>query len=147
MNSKLDLPVEAETLIPHRKPMRLVDRLLKCRDGSGTVEAVIEKGSMLLDENGNLEPAAMIELMAQSFAMVKGYEDINNSEPVKNGFLVGVKKADTFGKASAGDRLLVTVKKIWGLEGFVVAEGDIKNGSEVIARGSIKLWVSDEETA
>lgn len=144
MTTDLALPLPAERLIPHRPPMRLVDTLLSFADGSGLTEACPAAECILADARGELDPAALVELIAQSYAAVKGYDDLSNDRPVKEGFLVGVRKLRITGKAFTGDRLLTTIRTVGTFEGFAVAEGEIVRAGETIATGTIKLWIVDE---
>ncbi|HYS43510.1 MAG TPA: hypothetical protein VEM32_05965 [Geobacteraceae bacterium] len=147
MTTDLVLPMPAESLIPHRPPMRLVDTLLSVADGSGVTEACPAAGCILADARGELDAAALVELIAQSYAAVKGYDDLANGRPVKKGFLVGVRKLRITGRAFTGNRLLTTIRTVGTFEGFAVAEGEIVCAGETIAAGTIKLWIVDEEIA
>lgn len=140
----LRLPVGAERLIPHRSPMRIVDRLMAFEDRAGVVEARLARDGLLVDADGRFAPAAVMELFAQAFAAVKGYEDQLQGLPVKRGFLVGSRKVRVFVELMAGDLLEIHVRTVGTLEGFAVAEGEIRRGDEVVAAGSVKLWVPDD---
>jgi predicted hotdog family 3-hydroxylacyl-ACP dehydratase len=135
------LPLEAEGLIPHRLPMRLVDRLLEIDGKNGVVEARVNNDCPLVSVEGKLEDVALIELLAQAYAVVKGYCDLLDDCPVKQGFLVGIKKVDRLKGAKAGDRLLIKIRTLAELGDFAVAEGDIWCENEMIAQGEIKVWI------
>ena len=64
------MPVE--TLIPHRKPMCLLDRLIEIKDQGGTVEASVPHEHALIAGDGRLDSLAVAEMIAQSYAAVKG---------------------------------------------------------------------------
>lgn len=142
--SECRLPVPAESLIPHRLPMRLVDRLLSFGDRLGVAEATIPPDCPLVSPDGRLDPAALIELMAQAYAVVKGYDDRLHNKPVKEGFLVGIRQVRLLGRAFAGDHLQVRINTIKTFEGFAVAEGHVLRGAELIASGTLKLWVPED---
>ena len=135
------LPLAAEELIPHRLPMRLIDRLLEIDGTNGVVEALVAAEGPLMSADGRLEDVALTELLAQAYAAVKGYADLCDDQPVKQGFLVGIKKLVKLLPAQAGDRLLIRVKTLAELDDFAVAEGEIWRGKELLARGEIKVWV------
>lgn len=137
------LPIPAEQLIPHRSPMRLVDALLSCEAGSGTTGACLGADSIVADERGVLDEAALVELIAQSYAAVKGYDDLLNGKPVGKGFLVGIRKLRITGTAHAGDRLLTSVTTVAAIEGFSVIEGTVSRGDDEIASGTMKVWLVD----
>ena len=138
----LTLPIEAEELIPHRLPMRLVDRLLEVDGRNGVVEASVAADSPLVSADGELEEVALIELMAQSYAAIKGYSDLACGNPIRQGFLVGVKKLVCLQPAHAGDLLRINIRTVAELDDFSVTEGEIWCGSEMISHGELKLWVN-----
>jgi predicted hotdog family 3-hydroxylacyl-ACP dehydratase len=135
------LPLAAEQLIPHRLPLRLVERLLEIEGRNGVVEALVTADCPLVAADGQLEDVALTELLAQAYATVKGYCDLLDDKPVKQGFLVGIKKIVKLLSAQQGDRLKIHIRTLAELEGFAVAEGEIWRGKELLARGEIKVWV------
>jgi 3-hydroxyacyl-[acyl-carrier-protein] dehydratase len=141
MRIDLTLPMPAETFIPHRLPMRLVENLLSYGDAAGTVESLPAADGVLTGSDGVLDEVALVELLAQSYAVIKGYDDLLNDKEISQGYLVGVKKLRITGRARAGERLLVRIKTIGSFEGFAVAEGEIERAEEIIATGTIKLWI------
>ena len=140
----LSLPLAAEALMPHRLPMRLVDRLVEYDGNSGTVEAEVAAGNPLLDSRGRLDEMALAEVLAQAYALVKGYGARRDGEPIRKGFLVGFREFVCAGSARLGDRLRVTVRAVADVEDFTVAEGEVWRGAERIAHGSLKLWIPKE---
>jgi predicted hotdog family 3-hydroxylacyl-ACP dehydratase len=147
MTAAFPLPMAAERLIPHRAPMRLVDRLISFADGDGTTEATLPGKSVVAGEDGAIDPVALVELIAQSYAAVKGYDDLVRGKPVSEGFLVGIRKLRVTGKAFADDRLLTTVKTVGTFEGFAVVEGTVTRGDEPLASGTLKLWITEKEAS
>lgn len=147
MNKDLTLPTPAEAFIPHRAPMRLVDTLLSWKDGTGEIEAIPGPDCILVDSDGTLDEAGLIELVAQGYAVVKGYDDLLQGKEISEGYLVGVRKFRITGRARAGERLLVRIRTVGSFEAFAVAEGEIERAGEIIASGTIKLWVVNEATA
>ncbi len=138
----LTLPLEVEQLIPHRLPMRLVDRLLAIDGKNGVVEAMVVVDSPLVAADGRLEDVALIELLAQAYAAVKGYCDLLDDKPVKQGFLVGIKKLTWLKSALAGDCLRIEIRTLAELGDFAVAEGDVWCGNTMLAHGEIKVWIN-----
>lgn len=143
MNNNLTLPQPAEKFIPHRLPMRLVDTLVSFEDASGVIEARPTAGSVLVDADGFLDAAALVELLAQGYAVIKGYADVQQGEEISKGYLVGIRKLHISGRARRGDRLIIQIRTIGSFEGFAVAEGEVVRDDEIIANGSIKLWIVD----
>ena len=145
MTERMSLPVAAEGLIPHRRPMQLIDALEAFDGETGTVSAVMEAGNPLLEEDGALAEVALLELLAQSFAAVQGYADSFSGQPARQGFLVGVRKVSFYLRPRLGDKLEIKVRAAARLEGFAVVEGSVMRGDELLAEGNIKLWIVPAE--
>lgn len=137
------LPLPAGALIPHRPPMCMVDQLIEVHDRGGTVEAIIAPDNVLLDNDAELDPLGTAEMIAQAFAAVKGYTDRLSDEPVKQGYLVGIRKIQFLGNVYAGDRLRICVDTVGAISGFAVVTGEVTRGQDVIARGELKLWTPE----
>ncbi|WP_321531600.1 hypothetical protein [uncultured Desulfuromonas sp.] len=139
----MTLPMAAQKLLPHRPPMLLVDALVAFTPGCGTVVSEVHAEDLFVCEDGSLEPVAFIELIAQSYAAIKGYEDTLNGVPVREGFLVGGRQVKLLSKAHVGDRLTIDIETSGQLEGFCVVDGVVRCDEEILAEGSIKLWIRD----
>ncbi len=144
MLQNLQLPQPAEGFIPHRLPMRLIDELLESAGGTATVAATIADG-LLTGTDGRLAEAGLVEILAQAFAAMQGYEDSRLGQPIRRGFLVGIRSFRVAGTARAGDRLRVHLRTVGRLGGFALAEGEIRRGEELLAGGTLKLWIPEAE--
>jgi 3-hydroxyacyl-[acyl-carrier-protein] dehydratase len=147
MKIDLTLPMPAATFIPHRPPMQLVETLISYDNASGLVEARPVADGVLIDEDGALDDVALVELLAQGYAVIKGYDDLLQGKETSKGYLVGVRKLRVTGGARAGDRLLVAIRTVGSFEGFAVAEGEVTRDGETLASGTIKLWIMGAESA
>jgi predicted hotdog family 3-hydroxylacyl-ACP dehydratase len=102
-----DRSVPVEDLIPQRKPMRLVDKIIKS-DTDGTLTQARVANNWPLFESGRLNPLTLIELAAQSGASHMGYTHRNKGTLEGRGYLVGVKQARFFVKGVQIDSVLTT---------------------------------------
>ncbi|MCD6525909.1 MAG: hypothetical protein J7K75_02820 [Desulfuromonas sp.] len=141
VDDALTLPMAVQSLLPHRPPMLLVDELIAFESGDGTVSAQVKMGDLFVDGDGQLENTALVELIAQSYAAIKGYEDTLNQVAVKQGYLVGSRKISFLKTVYAGDSLMIDITTSAILEGFSVIAGVVKRGDETVAEGSVKLWI------
>ena len=142
----LTLPQAAENLLPHRPPMMLIDRLLTySEDRSGSAEVELRVDCVLVD--GTLNRVALVEMMAQTYAAIKGYEDILQDKPVLEGFLVWIRKARFPVDAQVGDLLTVDVANIGTMDGFHMIRASVRCGETTLAEGTLKLWVPGESSA
>jgi predicted hotdog family 3-hydroxylacyl-ACP dehydratase len=134
----------AERLIPHRAPLRLVDPLRSVHEGCIVTESVVPRTSMMADGEGRLDEVAFMEMIAQSYAALKGYMDLVEGKPAGAGFLVGVRHLDFTDRAHAGDHLLTSIRTVTAFGGFAVVEGSVTRGDETVASGIIKLWLVED---
>jgi predicted hotdog family 3-hydroxylacyl-ACP dehydratase len=141
METEPILPSPVEALIPHRKPLCMIDRLMDVKDQGGTAEAEVTSDNVMVDEAGQLDPIAAAEMIAQTYAAVKGYNDRLCGEPVKMGFLVGIRRIQFLKKVFVGDLLRISVDTVGAISGFAVVKGQVTRNQEVIAEGEIKLWI------
>jgi len=139
--SFLSLPMAAAKLIPHRLPMLLVEELLDVDGKSATIAASVSATCPLVGTNGKLEAIALVELIAQSHALLNGYYDQLEARVSRRGFLVGVKKMEWFDSVYVGDQLLIKVDTLAELDSFVLAKGEIWCDEKLIARGELKAWI------
>jgi 3-hydroxymyristoyl/3-hydroxydecanoyl-(acyl carrier protein) dehydratase len=83
-------------------------------------------------------------LIAQASAAVKGYTDLSQGREIKKGFLVDVRRARFMGQCFDGDRLRIKVETLKTIAGFSVINGEVHRHGEIIAAGTVKVWVPDE---
>ena len=140
----LDLPVEADRLVPQRPPMIAIDRLTEFQGGWGGVESTIAPDSIFVRDDGSVEPAVLVELIAQAFAAVKGYENLIGGNPVAKGFLVEVKRFEVFGTAYRGERLSIVIDKSGATDDFALAHGTVMREDAAIASGNVMVWIPRE---
>lgn len=144
MPLSLSLPIAAEALIPHRRPMRLVERLVFFAAGQGEVEAFVDDDCVLLDTDGTLGEIGLVEMLAQAFAAVQGYADLLAGGEVRQGFLVGIRKITLIGPARRGDNLRIRIRTLACMDGFAVVEGEVLRQGQLLAQGNLKLWIPQE---
>jgi len=140
-NENTTLPLDVELLVPHRRPVRIIDRLVEFRDKSGVVESLITSENLLIGTGGELDRIGFMELMAQSYAAVKGYHDLLYGRPTRKGFLVTAKKIEIVKDAFLGDLLTVSMETTAEIGEFAVAAGTVRRGDEILASGDLTLWV------
>ncbi|WP_290918168.1 3-hydroxyacyl-ACP dehydratase [Halodesulfovibrio sp.] len=138
------LPLDVAGILPHKPPMRLVDRLVHVEDEQAVVTARLDEDCILVGRNAELDSVVYAELVAQAYAAFKGYQLAQANEDIKEGYLVGIRKMKVLGKAVAGDSLTVTVTTVGLLQGFAVVDGTVAHGERLIAEVRLKLYVPEE---
>jgi len=144
--SHFELPAPARQLLPHTGAMVYIDRLVEAGEERGVCEAMLSPGHMLLDGDGRMDRAGFVELAAQSYAALKGWELVRQGLPLPIGYLVGAQGFEFLGDAFAGDRLRIETASLGTFEGFGVVMASIAREGEVLAQGKIKLFVPGTDT-
>jgi predicted hotdog family 3-hydroxylacyl-ACP dehydratase len=140
----MDLPVDADLLIPHKKPMRVVDRLLESDGTAGKAEAIFSSESPFVDAEGKIDRLMLLELIAQSYASARGHEDISDGKNVSKGFLVGISKVIFHGDAYAEKFLSVKIRTEEIFDSFYVASGKVFQGQLLILEAMLKVWLDSD---
>lgn len=81
-----------ESLVPHRRPMLLPDRLIDGDSTRARTRVTISRDCPLLDPERGLPSWALLEFFAQTAAVIGGMKARETGEPVKQGFLLGTRK-------------------------------------------------------
>ena len=122
MDRDTKLPMSTERLVPHRHPFLLVDRLIEFSGESGVVESYLSHDNLFISEDGHLKEIAMIEILAQSAAAVKGYSDLQQGKEISMGFLVDIRGFNFMKLCNEGDTIQTTIKITKSFSGFSLIE-------------------------
>ena len=153
----IKLPLPAHELIPHRKTMLLIKDLIAYEPGTGTgtilggtksgsVFAVEdEKGEDSLLEGSLVEEVVLLEMMAQAYACLRGYEDRLAGLPPSMGFLVGVRHFNCYRQVSVNEEVTINVATTAQVETFFLAEAVVKVAHERVAKAELKIWLPPQE--
>jgi predicted hotdog family 3-hydroxylacyl-ACP dehydratase len=145
MNTDIKLPMPAEQLVPHRPPFLFVDNLLEFSGQTGVVESVIAPDNLFIAEDGHFKEIAMIEILAQSVAAVKGYSDLIEGKEIKKGFLVDIREFNFIKTCYKGDTIRSKIVITRSFSGFSVLDGSLECSGEELAYGTMKLWVPEDD--
>lgn len=125
--------VDIESLIPHRDRIKLINEVLEITPESAVAEAVVKPDWPLC--NGNIvNPVVLIEVVAQTAAVIDGHKRKKQGKSGGKGWLVGVKNAQfNVAEISVGVRLLASVSNSYSFDNYSVIKGTIKSGEEILA--------------
>lgn len=140
--SKPVLPCPATKLIPHRSPMLLIDQLVERSDDKKHATATTSLNSKLLyhGADNSLSPEFFIEIIAQTTAAAKGYDDLQNNEKLKAGFLVGIDEFSLTGSSTTNDQLRIEIEKMFEFGDITIFIGKLFNDTTLLAVGKIQVW-------
>ncbi len=140
------LPVDAGRLVPHKQPMLIVDRLIEISERKSMSEVEIPEDSILVGEDGRLDEVSYPEIFSQAIAAQNGFRNMGSGESGAKGLLLGIKNLEILDSACVGDKLRVWVYKAAKFGAFGIIKGEVFKGDDLIARGEIKVWHSDNDS-
>ncbi len=142
----MNLPIQAKTVLPHRGKMMLIDTVVAAEEGTGTAITDLPSKPIAQTSEGNIHTPFYIELVAQTYAAVCGYNFLKQRMPIPEGYLVGVQRFEIHqGKNNTDSHeLIISVKTIGDFDGFAVVEGVVTRGNSVVAEGKIKVFVPQD---
>lgn len=126
-------------LIPQKTPFVMVDSFFEYTAMTGKTGFLIPVDNILV-ENGFFSEAGLIEHMAQSMSLHRGYQGfLSGLDKPKTGFIGAIKAIEIKSLPKAGSRLLTNVeilKEVMGVT-LVVAETRDEKG-EILASSEMK---------
>jgi predicted hotdog family 3-hydroxylacyl-ACP dehydratase len=138
----MSLVVDIEAYMPHRPPMRLVSELFCVEESYAEAGTTLSSEAVVIDPNGRVEAAALMEIMAQAYAAAHGYQNKQKGKPALRGYLAGIKDFRVESLPPAGKRLLIKMNSSSPFEEFYNVEGQIICDDSVVASGTLKIWAS-----
>jgi len=127
-------------LIPQREPMVMVSGLLSSDENGMTTFLLLEENNIFI-QNGRFRENGLIENIAQSAAAMNGYRSLMDGEPVKNGYIGGIKNLEIFALPETGQRLTTRVKETNNVMGASIIEGEIYCNEQLLAKCEMKVFM------
>lgn len=133
-----------ETLLPHRPPMRLVDRVLEIDENHIRTISVVKEAWPLCSGRG-AEMILAVEIIAQSAAALSHRRKNSLREP-QICFLVGIKSARFHGEILPLHWELTTeVRIVSAIGNYAILQGNVKHGAEILCEAMVQGWEPEEE--
>lgn len=136
-----------DELVPHARPMILVDRLVRWAPGHAECEVVLGPDSPFV-QDGRVRALVAIEYMAQSVAAYAGMKERQRGEKPSIGLLLGTRElrleVDHF---AVGERLTVNVEHVFGDERLGSFRCRVQRGSETVAEAMLSVYQAGEGLA
>ncbi len=133
------LPQHANTLLPHRPPMLLVEALVK-RQGTRSVALATLPISGIFVTAERILPEYFIELIAQTAALGNCYDALIGKMAAREGMLVGIDSFSWLGQPRQGTSVDIETDILFTFGAMKVVHGEVYAGKELLAMGDIKVW-------
>ncbi|WP_424246123.1 putative hotdog family 3-hydroxylacyl-ACP dehydratase [Elusimicrobium posterum] len=124
----------------HQPPMLLVDEVLEADAARATTTFLIKEESIFIDADGKFARAALIEVMAQSFAAGNAYNCVRENRAQEKGFLVGLRDIKIYADACVNDLLTCKVEKADFVAQTYIIKGRVFKGESLLAEGELRLF-------
>ena len=143
MNDDIE-QLDIEQLIPHRLPMRLVETVASVGEESIVASAVV-RDSWPTASDGRARTLVLVELIAQTAAVLQGWRERHEDKGAIGGLLVGIPAAKPRAPFIAvGTQLVCTVRISHGAQNYLAFEGQVEDAAGVVwLTGAIQAYRPD----
>lgn len=134
----------AESLIPHRRLMSLLEWVKRPAEKTLQAEATV-KAEWPLHRRGMVNSLICIELVAQAIAALRTWS-IGKGALARLGFVVGIKEADfSTSGFPVGTRLFIDIAESYHVGEYAVYEGRVNSGADFNCRITLQAMEPKEE--
>jgi predicted hotdog family 3-hydroxylacyl-ACP dehydratase len=130
----MSLPnIDIDSLIPHRDRIKMISEVLEITPLSAVAGAVVSLDWPLCNGNA-VSPIVLIEVVAQTGAVIDGYKRKIQGKTGGRGWLVGIKDARfNVTEISVGTHIVASVGNSYSFDKYSVIKGTVKAGEEILA--------------
>jgi len=127
------LNIDIESLIPHRERIKMLDAVLEITTDTAVASACA-KSTWPLCHDCRVDPIVLIEIIAQTAAVIDGYKRKNQGKSGGKGWLVGVKNARFYvQEIPVGTILIARVHNFYSFDNYSVIRGTVEASEEILA--------------
>lgn len=134
-----------ESLLPHRRPMLLVDEILTLDDGCAVTRSTV-RGDWPLCDGREASAIVLIELVAQTSGIHNGYirGKIKGPAADKRGWIVGIRRAHlAVDRLPVGAEIVTRAENTMEYEGFRDVCGRVEIDNRPAAEITLQLLSAD----
>jgi predicted hotdog family 3-hydroxylacyl-ACP dehydratase len=131
-------------LLPHRKPMLMVDSLLYF-DGIKAVAGLTVLETNIFVENGKFAEIGLIEHMAQTAALMIGYKNERQNLPIKEGFIGAIKNLKVDYLAEINQTISTEAEITYEMANMTNVKLISKHNEKVLASAEMTLVLKENE--
>ena len=138
--------IDVLTLLPHRPPFVMIDRLTHFDETVTTTQLTVRTDNLFTEADGHLNPCALVENIAQTCAARMGY--INRyiyRQRVRLGYIGGIKNLQVLRTPRVGELLTTSIEVLQEVMRLTLVNATVRVGDEVIVTAEMKIALSDIE--
>jgi len=125
-------------LIPQRRPMQMIDRLLWVNENSARGSLLVKEDNIFA-EKGYLGESALVEFIAQTAAAYTGYNSIVRNAPVKEGYIGAVKNLMVYNLPQVQSEIHSVIEVVNEIVGFTIIMGKVFLGDKLLAECEMRI--------
>jgi len=140
------LDIDIDSLIPHRKKIKIISGILDIQENSAIGSATVNSEWPLF-EGEAVSSLILIEAIAQTAAIIEGYKRKQRGESGVKGWLVGIKSAEfNEEKIPVNTNLVILLESKYAFDNYGVVEGVVKTGEKVWATAILQaMRLNDDD--
>ena len=130
-------------LVPHKPPMLLIDRLLEVKERASVSEMTVQADMIFVNGAGHSMTPPIRRSFRRPSPPRKGSASSGAAIHSQEGLPARRQEPRDPRHARVGDTLRISVFKVAKYGDFGIIQGEVTKGEELIARGEVKVWQSD----
>jgi len=131
-----------EKYIPQRKPFLLVDNIVNILNDSLVTSFMVDENHVLC-KDGIFQESGIIENIAQSAAVMEGYNAVVHNKNIRLGFIGAVKCLEIYDKIISGSTLNTMVKEINDVIGVKIISGEVRVDNKLVAKCNMQIYLKE----
>jgi len=136
-------PVDIAELIPHRPPMVMIDRLVRCDATSAEGIKTFHAGDYGIS-GGSISESLLVECLAQTVAAMQGYLLKQQGRKASQGLLVGIDNFIVYSPVRVGSPLMMTITVANCVGPFRIVSGSVSQDGSLLAEGQMKVFLQED---
>ena len=139
------LDIDIDSLIPHREKIKIINGIIEIEEDFAICTAIVNPDWPLYD-GGSVNSLVLVEAIAQTAAIVEGYNRKKRGKSGVKGWLVGIKRAEfNIEKIPANTNLIIRITSKYSFDNYGVIEGTVKTGEKVLATATLQALRLNED--
>ncbi|PPL03728.1 hypothetical protein [Parapedobacter indicus] len=131
-------------LIPQQPPFVLVDKLLEYGDDYIVSGFEIPKAHVLVNRDGFLTEAGVVEHFAQTIALHQGYDYFLRGMDPPVGYIGSIRDFEIVRLPSSGTELRTHIQILQRLFGVTLVRGEVRLREQMIAVGEMRTVIAKD---
>ncbi len=129
--------------IPQRPPFVMVDRVMASNETSTKSAFRIQEDNIFV-EGGKLKEPGLVENIAQTAAARAGFKALSEDQPVKIGFIGGIRNLRVFGFPDVGSEIETEITIVNQVFDVSVISGKVTCKGMLLAVCEMKIFIMNQ---